>query len=653
MLKAIRYQRAQPPKPDTATTEFEDELQRSSQGADLSGLSLKERPAGTLTLPRRLGYGTQGLLLTLWTNYVRVTPKNDAVFYRYSFTVKPDIPRTQRRKKEQLVRLLLEWLKLGDAIATDYSSTLISSQPLPQTQMSASIAYRFEKEDVPVANAQTYNIQITATNPNSFTLSGLINYLSNTSINATYAPLGDAIQALNIIFGTYPKRQDWSMSLSNRHYAIGSAQAPQDTCQSYDLGAGLEAWRGYLISLRTASNRLAVQVQIKHVAAYKPGSLKDLIEEYGKVNGRDLNRLNQFLKGVRVQTTHLTVKKNKKGEVIPRIKSIWGLAHPDDAHDASAAGQGVQVRHFGADAKNVRFWETDDSRFVSVHDYFKSKYQHDSPQGIPVVNIKNGDNPTYVPVTVCKVVPGQPARAKLSPNQTSAMINFAVRKPHENASSIAHDGTRVLGLEPESGVLKTFGMSVAKSLMTVPARKLNGPNVLYKGKQAITENGGWNMKQIKFEEGATMNCLGILCVNREGDQFPDRSTIIEAVNNFVSTMNKNLGMNVRTWRKEFALTTVTRQNLQPSLKAALNKFREGQQRPDYVLVIVSIADTLIYQQVKTFCDLQQGYGLHNSVVVAKKFTKRNNDGYFDVQYFVRTILIHNKCESSMLTNTVI
>lgn len=67
---------------------------------------------------------------------------------------------------------------------------------------------------------------------------------------------------------------------------------------------------------------------------------------------------------------------------------------------------------------------------------------------MPVVNCGTRENPTYFPVEACEVQPGQPFGSKLSPNQTSNMLGFAVmgRKPAQNAQSIVTNGVSLLGL---------------------------------------------------------------------------------------------------------------------------------------------------------------------------------------------------------------
>lgn len=64
------------------------------------------------------------------------------------------------------------------------------------------------------------------------------------------------------------------------------------------------------------------------------------------------------------------------------------------------------------------------------------------------MNVGSRDMPSYVPADVCEVIAGQPAKMKLSSNQTAQMISFAVRSPGENADSIVQQGAPLLGFSP-------------------------------------------------------------------------------------------------------------------------------------------------------------------------------------------------------------
>jgi len=79
---------------------------------------------------------------------------------------------------------------------------------------------------------------------------------------------------------------------------------------------------------------------------------------------------------------------------------------------------------------------------------------------MPVMNVGNRQNPSYLPVEVCMVEQGQPAGAKLSGDQTRHMLNFAVRTPALNAGSVVNRGNRVLGLAGQNPTLVGVGLVI-------------------------------------------------------------------------------------------------------------------------------------------------------------------------------------------------
>jgi hypothetical protein len=94
---------------------------------------------------------------------------------------------------------------------------------------------------------------------------------------------------------------------------------------------------------------------------------------------------------------------------------------------------------------------------------------------IPVVNVGNGQHPTYLPAEVCVVMPGQTFKSALDRNQTQQMINFAVRKPEENAKSIAGDGLRIVGLSsPGNEFLVRHLLDQGWSLGSTTAHPIRG-----------------------------------------------------------------------------------------------------------------------------------------------------------------------------------
>jgi eukaryotic translation initiation factor 2C len=152
-------------------------------------------------------------------------------------------------------------------------------------------------------------------------------------------------QALNIFLNHYAKS-------SNNLATIGltkSFSLNQNAAKG-DLGAGLEVIRGFFSSVRLATCRVLVNINVSHGAFYQAGPLPSLMISYGP---RSTVALECFLKLVRVQTTHLKEKRNKANQFIPWTKTIFALARKDDGH---VMVHPPRIRQHGAGAKDVEFW---------------------------------------------------------------------------------------------------------------------------------------------------------------------------------------------------------------------------------------------------------------------------------------------------------
>ncbi|KAK2922783.1 Argonaute linker 2 domain [Fusarium oxysporum f. sp. vasinfectum] len=239
--------------------------------------------------------------------------------------------------------------------------------------------------------------------------------------------------------------------------------------------------------------------------------------------------LERFLKFLRPHTTHLPEKRNKANEVIPRVKTIFGLARKDDGHGLAHP---PRVRQHGAGAKDVEFWL--DGRELSIFYLWEHTIEFYKTSNFP---------------EVCVVLPGQPSKSKLDGTQAQQMIRHAVRKPWENAAAIVREGVQTAGLDENINILlQSFGLGITPGLIKVPGRVLVGPKVIYKGnKTAGPRFGSWNMMDIKFNIGASLTKWSYLIISLPGarDSFDQHS--LRALNRFqVNASNFNIQMTLRS-----------------------------------------------------------------------------------------------------------
>ena len=280
----------------------------------------------------------------LTANYVEMLPRSDMVLHRYDISdVVPDVV---GKKRVRLMQLLLQSPELASHkgnIATDFKSTLVSKTKFKQDKGVIEVQYRSEGEDDPKEGASAYKIRVRFTK--TLSMSDLLDWMNSTSLGQTFDDKPELTQALNIFLNHYAKS-------ANALASIGSSKtfALNQNAGRGDLGAGLEVIRGFFSSVRVATARILVNINVSHGAFYQYGPLPGLMHNYGT---RNTVGLEKFLKLVRVQTTHLPEKRNKASQVIPRIKTIFGLARKDDGHGTMNA---PRVKGHGAGAKDVEFW---------------------------------------------------------------------------------------------------------------------------------------------------------------------------------------------------------------------------------------------------------------------------------------------------------
>lgn len=340
--------------------------------------------------PPRPGFGTRGKEVLLWTNYFRLDSQTELELYRYSVTIAAGTGGKSPvgKKAKRIVQLLLEehFPSQGHSIATDFKSNLISRDELDIEESEYIVTYRAEEEDTAPPNARQYRCRIQLTG--SLTLAELLNHLNSTQGGSLYGPKEEIIQALNIVVGHYPKLEPAIASIgANRHYPLNPTS--QDRMS---LGAGLQVIRGFFLSVRAATARILVNVQVKNMAFYDDGSLEKLMRAFMQDNGPNRVNLLKFVKKLSVDVTHI-VRKNRQGKRIPRIKTIQGFATKDDGRKLAHP---PIVPAFGAGAKEVKFYLDDSGstssnaapgggrkkgkqgpappssgRYISVYDFFK------------------------------------------------------------------------------------------------------------------------------------------------------------------------------------------------------------------------------------------------------------------------------------------
>ena len=309
---------------------------------------MRSRQTSPKLTPSRPGYGTRGDKITLWANHFQLITQDSLALHRYDVQV-TNASRQQQLLKgvvKRVIELLIEEHDLEPNVVSDFRSTILLREELDLPPDNYSVRYRELEEEEPPQNAYVYTVRLQHTG--LLTLASLLDHSTSSNGSSLFGTQQESVQALNILLGHYNKSQ-------RRYAVLGKGRcydAQADDNHRSSLGAGIEAIRGFVFSVRAATSRLLVNVQIKNLAFYESGPLDRVVKAFMADSGPSHAALGIFLKRLKVDVTHI-VRSTRRGVRIPRIKTIVGLAH---SKDGKSLTQPPRVSRSGAGANEVEFF---------------------------------------------------------------------------------------------------------------------------------------------------------------------------------------------------------------------------------------------------------------------------------------------------------
>jgi eukaryotic translation initiation factor 2C len=195
-----------------------------------------------------------------------------------------------------------------------------------------------------------------------------------------------------------------------------------------------------------------------------------------QLSEREARGLSRALRKIEVITTHR----------VDRKKPIFGISsQPVDATMVEING-----------------------KEVSVADYFQERYKMKLRHAnLPAVNIGSARRPTWLPIEVCEVAPGQRC-ANINDLDTAEIIKQTSQKPNVRADNVMEQ-VRNAGFENDP-YLAAFGMKVDLRMESVEAKVLETPEVQYLNISERPLMGSWNLKDRQFVEGAVLSNWGVV-----------------------------------------------------------------------------------------------------------------------------------------------
>ncbi|EGN97699.1 hypothetical protein SERLA73DRAFT_169952 [Serpula lacrymans var. lacrymans S7.3] len=548
--------------------------------------------------PPRPGFGTLGREITLRANFFPVKiPKGVYYDYHIDFTPTTDIKKIKARLFWLLEQSTMNgWREFIPFVAHDRSERLISAKKLPQP-LDVPIKFYEEGESGPKANAKVYTVSINFVR--ELDTSELVKHLSGASQFRDY-DTGPLISGLNLVLQQHAGRTG---------YRVGQNKYFYPSQEKQQLSLGVEAWKGFFISVRPVYKELMVNVNVCMTAFYTPGNLANAMVAFQQQSRGGMPP--RFVQKLKVATTYRGYKMKK---------AIYKIS-----------GTTARKSIFQCDEYGGR---------ISVEVYFKKKFnitlRH--ADDLPLVDLGNKAKSMLVPAELCEIEVGEPFRGKLSDKETASMIKFACNPPAVNANSIVNQGLPTLALTAgtRTAPVEGFGISIVNDMAVVPGRELPPPKLNYRnGRPPNVKDGSWNILDVTFHQGGVVNSWWVLVV-RDGDQVfggsddPKLTGIWQGFGNKL----KSSGMALNSKPMILSTLALIPVHQDPGRIRAIDQIRQiikaklGPKKPSFILVILSGRDNYIYPGIKRLCDVE--LGVHTIHMLTDKVLRdsKKQDQYF-------------------------
>ncbi|RMZ70216.1 eukaryotic translation initiation factor 2c [Pyrenophora seminiperda CCB06] len=391
--------------------------------------------------------------------------------------------------------------------------------------------------------------------------------------------------------------------------------------QRFDLGGGVEAFKGVFASFRPVlddkfKKSLSINVDVANGTFWRP---TELIHALSLVFSCRPEQFTALFKAALKdwKTSHLKRDLRKFKKV-----GVSTLHTPEPT-------QWTIDEFVDMDAITATFPDPDDKtnvKQISVASYFKKKYNIHCAPNFPVVKMtkKIRKTPVYMPVDVLKIDGNQRYNTKLSDQQTSQMIKFAVTLPKDRWAAV-QQGVKLLDWENDP-YLRHYDLKVSPTPAKVTARILPSPTVHFGAgsreptlKAADMMAGRWRLDSRKFavnNKGREIKAWGVCAIQGRGSPPP---TVIESFClKFIQIYESHGGLfqthpefGKKPWIGP-GLLSDGGEMVNKAWTQTGNKYRAV---PNLMFFIVFDRNVEVYRRIKKSCDIR--FGVPSQVLQAK------------------------------------
>jgi eukaryotic translation initiation factor 2C len=396
--------------------------------------------------------------------------------------------------------------------------------------------------------------------------------------------------------------------------------------QRFDLGGGVEAFKGVFSSLRPVldgqhKKSLSINVDVANGTFWRS---QELIKAVLAAFGFSAPQLQQRFKDAKSDATW---KKSYLRKDLARFKRVGVTA----THNPKAPTQWTIEQFVNKDCHEAQVPDPDDHnpvenlrRKVSLYDYYKKKYGVTLMPGVPVVQMtkKIRKNPVYIPLEHLHIDANQRYNTKLSEQQTSQMIKFAVTLPAERRKAV-EAGVKLLDWANDP-YLKHYGIKVNPAPTKVKARILPPPALTFSPPGAANSKiqerdlvqGRWRLDGKKFIQPnlREIGAWGFVVIAGRG--APSKEQTMAFVDKFIKVYEGHGGKFSPKWAKRPFLA---QGNLADGGEMVAKVYNQTGNhfgaRPMFMVFVVNDRNADVYRRIKKSCDCR--FGIASQVMQSK------------------------------------
>lgn len=166
-----------------------------------------------------------------------------------------------------------------------------------------------------------------------------------------------------------------------------------------------------------------------------------------------------------------------------------------------------------------------------------------------------------------------------------------------------------------------FKIKVSTEMITVPARILSPPSVRYAGSSARIQGASWNLRDVKFAQGAVTDTFGVIVLKDGPHDLFGGSNPTEVANKFRDMCNKS-GMRVGGTNAALQKTINLPQDRTPaSLEKEFSPAFAAimAKKPKIILIFLPTSDKGVYAMIKYLGDVK--FGISTVCAQTQKISK--------------------------------